>query len=104
MLKAGYGKRSISPPVGAPLAGFAARKDMCAGIHDELYARALVLDNGGTAVALVSLDVLALGADFVDRTRQTVASRRSHSAASHSYRFDTHARRPRNGQHVFQSG
>jgi hypothetical protein len=72
LFTAGFGKVCISPPVGAPLAGFAAREDVSAGIHDDLYARALVLENGESAVALVSVDVLALPGDFVGRVRTAV--------------------------------
>lgn len=75
MLKAGFGKRSISPAIGSPLAGFAARKGMCQGIHDELFARALVVENDSTAIALISLDVLAVGSDFVEKTRRAIAAR-----------------------------
>ena len=75
MLKAGIGKVRITPSVGVPLAGFAARKDVSQGTHDELYARALVLENGETALALVSVDLLALPAEFVERVRGTVAQR-----------------------------
>src|SRR6185312_8558138 len=75
LLKAGFGKRPISPAVGAPLAGFAARKGNCQGVHDELLARALVIESGSTAVALVSLDVIAVASDFVEKVRRTIASR-----------------------------
>jgi hypothetical protein len=75
LLKAGFGKRSISPAVGSPLAGFAARKGNCKGIHDELFARALVIDNGSTVIALVSLDLLAVASDFVEKVRHAVAAR-----------------------------
>ncbi|HXE10530.1 MAG TPA: neutral/alkaline non-lysosomal ceramidase N-terminal domain-containing protein [Bryobacteraceae bacterium] len=74
-MKAGFGKRPISPAVGAPLAGFAARKGNCQGVHDELLARALVIESGSTAVALVSLDVIAVASDFVEKVRRTIASR-----------------------------
>jgi hypothetical protein len=74
-LNAGFGKRSISPAVGSPLAGFAARKGNCEGIHDELFARALVIENDATAVALVSLDVLAVASDFVEKVRCAIAGR-----------------------------
>ena len=74
-MKVGFGKRSISPPVGAPLAGFAARQGVCEGTHDELFARALVIENGTAAVALLSLDLLALGSDFVAATRRAIAAR-----------------------------
>lgn len=75
MLKAGFGKRLISPAVGSPLAGFAARKENCEGIHDELFARALVIDNGSAVIALVSLDLLAVASDFVEKVRSAVAAR-----------------------------
>jgi hypothetical protein len=74
-LKAGFAKRNISPERGAPLAGFAARQGVCEGIHDELFARALVLTNGAAVVALVSLDLLAVASDFVEATRKAVAAR-----------------------------
>ncbi|HZQ55892.1 MAG TPA: neutral/alkaline non-lysosomal ceramidase N-terminal domain-containing protein [Bryobacteraceae bacterium] len=75
MFKAGFGKRPISPAIGAPLAGFAARKGTCEGVHDELFARALVLENDSTAIALVSLDVLAVASDFVEKIRRAIAVR-----------------------------
>jgi hypothetical protein len=74
-LKAGFAKRNISPERGAPLAGFAARQGACEGIHDELFARALVLTNDTAAVALVSLDLLAVASDFVEATRKAAAAR-----------------------------
>ena len=72
MLLAGFSKSNISPPIGAPLAGFAAREGMCEGVHDELYARALVLESDGKAVAFVSVDVLALPSDFVNAVRENI--------------------------------
>ena len=75
MLQAGFEKRSISPPKGVPLAGFAARQGVCEGVHDELFARALVIETASAAVALVSLDVLAVDSDFVAETRRAVAAR-----------------------------
>lgn len=75
MASAGFGKVSISPPIGAPLAGFAAREGVCEGIHDDLFARALVLQSRGRAVAFVSLDVLALSSDFVNKVRERIELR-----------------------------
>ncbi|HEY8227702.1 MAG TPA: neutral/alkaline non-lysosomal ceramidase N-terminal domain-containing protein [Pyrinomonadaceae bacterium] len=72
MLTAGFSKVCISPPVGAPLAGFAAREGVSQGIHDDLFARAVVLVNNETAVALVSVDLLALSSDFIQRVRENV--------------------------------
>ncbi|HEY2972188.1 MAG TPA: neutral/alkaline non-lysosomal ceramidase N-terminal domain-containing protein [Pyrinomonadaceae bacterium] len=72
MLTAGFSKVCISPPVGAPLAGFAARQGVSQGIHDDLFARALVLANGEAVVALVSVDLLALPGDFIKRVRERI--------------------------------
>jgi Neutral/alkaline non-lysosomal ceramidase, N-terminal len=69
VLTAGFSKVCISPPLGAPLAGFAAREGVSQGIHDDLYARALILENAESAVAVVSVDVLALPSDFIARVR-----------------------------------
>jgi hypothetical protein len=69
LLEAGFGKVCISPPTGAPLAGFAAREGVSVGIHDDLFARSLVLSNEKMTFALVSVDLLALPIEFVKRVR-----------------------------------
>lgn len=71
-LKAGVAAVNITPPVGVPLTGFAGRKSGCVGVHDELYAKALVLDDGSTKVALVTTDLLGLDFDLVERIREDV--------------------------------
>lgn len=75
MLFAGFSKIIISPPTGAPLAGFAARQGFCEGIHDELYARALVIGGGEHRVAFISLDLLAVSSEFVDVVRERIQNR-----------------------------
>lgn len=57
-LRAGTAKLDITPPVGLPMWGYSARKDLTSeGIHDPLEARVLVLEVGKTRLALVSLDL-----------------------------------------------
>lgn len=75
MLKAGFNKICISPPLGVPLAGFAARPEVCTGIHDDLFARALVLETADSAVAFVSVDLLALPAEFIAQVRRSIKER-----------------------------
>lgn len=72
MLIAGCYRVDITPPVGAPLAGFAARRGVSIGVHDALYARALVLELGDRRVAFVSVDVLGLSAEFVAKVRARI--------------------------------
>ena len=56
-LRAGAAKVDISPPKGMfPLQA----SQTFAGVHDPLYARALVLDNGSSKVALISVDTGAI--------------------------------------------
>lgn len=60
-LKAGAARGDITPDVKAmevPLGGYTARKGKPAtGVHDPVYARALVLSNGNTKFGIVSVDL-----------------------------------------------
>lgn len=82
MLSAGFSKISISPPIGAPLAGFAARQGVCEGIHDELFARSLVIEKEGNAVAFVSVDLLAVSSEFAGQVRENIERRTGIKKAS----------------------
>jgi len=56
-IRAGAARLEITPPVGGPLWGYAARQEKpSTAVRDKLYARCLVLDTQGTRVAFVSLD------------------------------------------------
>ncbi|HOA51622.1 MAG TPA: hypothetical protein PKI05_05155, partial [Thermogutta sp.] len=41
-------------------------------IHDELYARCLVLDDGSTQLAIVIVDNLGLAREVCDRAKQSI--------------------------------
>lgn len=70
-LRAGVAKVCITPPVGTWQGGYGARVQPSEGIHDDLYARALVLDDGaGTRAAVVGVDVVGLPHALVDAARQ----------------------------------
>lgn len=43
------------------------------GVHDELWARTMIVDDGGTRLAIVAIDCIGLGADDVIRIRKAVA-------------------------------
>lgn len=74
-LKAGVAKADITPPVGVPQEGFSARTDVSQGVHDPLFAKALVLDDGATRMALVACDLIGLSRDAVARVRGLVEQR-----------------------------
>lgn len=63
----------ITPPAGERLEGYAAREGFSEGIHDPLLAQVLLLSLGKKQVALVSLDLLAVGLDFTHRVRAGVS-------------------------------
>lgn len=57
-LKAGVAKADITPPIGGMMYGYGARGiNVSKGVHDPLYAKALVLDDGETKFAIVTLDL-----------------------------------------------
>jgi neutral ceramidase len=56
-LRVGVAAVDITPPVGAPLAGYYTNRE-ATGIHDPLHAKAMVIDVGGTKVAIVACDLV----------------------------------------------
>jgi len=81
-LQAGVARANITPPVGAFLAGFGSRDHGCEGVHDELFARALVLRSGDTALAIVSCDLIGLTCQSVETIRKQVEAATGIPAAS----------------------
>ena len=67
-LKAGVARANITPPVGTIANG----GKPSVGIATELYAKALVFDDGQTKAALVTADVLLLGKQVVAETRARI--------------------------------
>src|SRR5260221_14245433 len=72
-LKAGTGKSKITPRVGAKLIGYGNRLGPSTAVHDDLYARALVFDDGTEQLALCSVEMLWLRQRDVDAARTVVA-------------------------------
>jgi neutral ceramidase len=74
VVKAGACSIDITPPVGTPMAGFAARAGVCRGIHDSLRATAIVFE-GAAAAVIVSADLIGMPAALVDAVRGQVERR-----------------------------
>jgi hypothetical protein len=66
--RAGAAAVAITPPIGIPMAGYYSDRGAL-GVHDELYAKAIVMEQGGSGAALVALDLIAAPRDLVDDTR-----------------------------------
>ena len=70
-LRAGAAAVKITPPKGAPLAGYYYNR-AAEGVHDDLYAKALVLEQGGTQVAFVVCDLISLSRPIVEQARRLI--------------------------------
>ena len=75
MLRAGASRVNITPFLGGPMAGYGARDRGSESIHDELYAKALVLDDGKTGVALITTDLIGIDRDFAEDVRTLIEER-----------------------------
>jgi hypothetical protein len=70
-LRAGTAAVKITPPKGAPLAGYYYDRS-AEGVHDDLYAKALVLEEGETRVAFVACDLISLSRPIVEQARRLI--------------------------------
>lgn len=64
-LSAGVARVEITPPVGFPMGGYAARQGNSTGVHDPLFATILLLKAEGGSVAIVSCDVLSFPSERI---------------------------------------
>ncbi len=71
-LKMGVAAVRITPPLGAPMAGYYHGR-AGDGVHDDLFAKAIVLDDGKTRVALVACDIVSLSNSVVTQARKHIA-------------------------------
>ncbi len=83
-LEIGLAKVDITPPPGIPYLSYYPRQTPFEGVHDPLYARALVAENGQERLAIVAADalgysrsILGRGRDFVEEVRQEIERRTS---------------------------
>jgi neutral ceramidase len=72
MLKIGVASSDITPAVGTELYGHFRSDLRSTGIHSNLYAKALVLDDGGEKAVMVACDLCAVSADFVVSARERI--------------------------------
>ena len=88
-LQAGIGKTNVTPRIGALLYGYFDRFDPSQGVHDDLWARAIVLKSDTVELALCSVEVCVLRAREVALVRDAVA-RRCSLSRDNIFLFATH--------------
>lgn len=84
--RAGAARIKLEPPVGLAMVGYGSRVGRSSGVHDELAAQAIVFaHDAGKAgsigkVAIVGVDLLAIGVRIADEIRAIVAAKSDLSA------------------------
>ena len=72
-MKSGYHSAIITPPIPCGMGGYAARSGPAEGVHDPLFARTLVLEEGGRRLAIVTCDILHVDRPLAEAVRARVA-------------------------------
>ena len=93
-LQAGVSKVNITGPIASTMYGYGARgSNLSTGVHDSLYARVLVLDDGRVKLGIATLDWGAIYARNTQRIRKALPSDHSFNQilliASHSHSTPT---------------
>jgi neutral ceramidase len=70
-LEVGLAVREITPPVGYRLAGYYYER-LSTGVHDPLYAKAIVFKQGSTRFALVECDLCQTATEVVEPARRAI--------------------------------
>ncbi len=73
-LQAGAAANKITPTKQVYLAGYASNRPNTGGVHDDIWARAVVVQVGQERLAIVVCDLLGLLRDDVQKIRQRVKS------------------------------
>lgn len=66
-IQAGSSSINITPEVPLPMSGYAGRKQPSSGVHDELFARAMVFDNGKEQACIIQADLIGFSHEFSDK-------------------------------------
>ena len=73
-LKAGSASANITPPLGTRIPG-GFRPRYAENVDDELFAKAVVIDNGTTRIAIVTCDLIAIPEKIADAAKARIAER-----------------------------
>jgi len=70
-LKIGSAAVKITTPLGIPIAGYYSDRG-ATGVHDDLFAKALVIEKDGTKIAVISCDLIGVTEEIVSKVRDIV--------------------------------
>ena len=84
-IMAGVARPIITPPNGIYVIGYGDRAKNNTGVHDDLTATALVVDDGMTRIGIVALDILTINEFIVDRIRASLTPLEVVLCCSHTH-------------------
>jgi hypothetical protein len=71
---AGAAKVKITPGVPIPMSGYGGRTEPFKGVHDDLFARVIVIGDGTNKAVLISADVVGFSNSFWDAVTRQITS------------------------------
>ena len=72
MIEAGTAKAKITSPLGIKMMGISGRDKECEGIHDDIYVKTLLLQQGKVEVLIIATDLLFLSRKLADRYKGAI--------------------------------
>lgn len=72
MVKCGFSKKCITPPLGAPIVGYYCERRV-KGVLDDLFVRATAFDDGKTKAVVIAVDVCLMTKELCDELREKIA-------------------------------
>jgi len=72
VIKAGTSKVIITPAEPVRMSGYAARSEPFKGVHDDIFASAVVFDNGLIKTCIITADVIGFSHEYVDETKSMI--------------------------------
>lgn len=74
-LLAGAATVNITPRSPLPMSGYANRDELSKGVHDEIFARAIVFDDGKNKACIVQADLIGFSFDVSDDVSREIEKR-----------------------------
>ena len=71
LAEAGVAAEKITPPPGTLMAGYYFDR-VASGVHDDLFAKAIVIQSGGVRAALVACDLIGVPRECVEAARRAI--------------------------------
>ena len=71
-LSAGIARVNITPSAPIPMSGYRSRTKPFEGIHDSIYARAIVFSDGENKAAIISAEIIGFSNSFCEETSRLI--------------------------------